>query len=75
MSAGQYKPRTLDEVDIDFENAVDELRRRKARFPYGRIHLVIEQIAGLTTYHHVEGEPHTTEDIERVMRGKPGWDK
>ena len=65
------KPHTLDEVDVELEQAIEAFRTCCQRVDHGRVHLVVERDRALTIGHRVDRDPLTTDDLERVMCERP----
>ena len=65
------RPRTLEEVDVELEQAIEAFRTCCNRVEHGRVHLVVERHRSVTVDHHVSRDLETTEDLERVMTTRP----
>lgn len=61
------------EVDVDFELLMESIRRCKARTSHGRLVITMDIHAGLLVFSDIEPSGETTDDIDHIMRGKPGW--
>jgi hypothetical protein len=70
-----HKPPRLVEVDVDLDNACDEFRRRCEQLEHGMVYAVVARHGSMTIDYKVQQTSSLPGDIERVMRGKPGWDK
>ena len=70
MSA-KHKPRSLDEVDVELETAIERIRDRVARTERGRVIAVIEREDRVTVAHRVQVDGLTEGDIERTMQERP----
>ena len=66
-----HRPRSLDDVDVMLEAAIDELRRHCDRLGHGRIHLWVDVDGRRVTGHELGFDRETSEDIDRVMREPP----
>lgn len=65
------RPQTLDDVDVDLEEAIEAFRLCCDRVEHGRVHLTVERHKWLTIGHRVGRDPMTTQDLERVMTDRP----
>jgi hypothetical protein len=68
-------PHTLDDVDLELEEAIDAFRRLCARVTDGRVNVEVERFHGVVVDHHVGSSRERTVEIERVMRERPHKDK
>lgn len=66
-----HKYRSLDEVDVELEEALRSLRSRVERTAKGRVTLTIERLGGMTVDYHVASDGMTSREVERVMREVP----
>jgi len=71
MAYAKPRPKTLDEVDVDLEQAIEAFRTCCDHVDHGRVHLVVERHGNLTIAHRVDRDDTITEDIERVMTERP----
>jgi len=62
---------TLDDLDLDLEKAIADLRGYCSRLAHGRVILTVARHDGHTYGHELEVERLTTEDWERMMRELP----
>lgn len=68
---GAHRPRSLDEVDVELEEALAAIRTRAQRLPRGRVIAVIERQDRVTVGHRVEVDQLTEADVEQVMTERP----
>lgn len=66
-----YRPRTLDEVDVGLEDAIDALRSYCRHVPHGRVFLEVERHRDVTFAHHLDRDALTRADVLGVMREMP----
>lgn len=66
-----HKIRSLDDVDIELEQALDAIRARVQRLARGRVIAVIERQDRVTVAHRVDVDQLTTRDVERLMTEPP----
>lgn len=60
-------------ADLQFDVAVAKARQYCERLKQGRVTLVLHRYDGETVDHEVDADSLTEEEIDRLMREKPGW--
>lgn len=63
--------RSLDEVDVELEEAIGRLRERTRRLKRGRITLEVHRFNGVTVEYRIREDCMTEQEIERVMQEPP----
>lgn len=65
------RPRDLLDVDLELEEALDDVRRRARRMTTGRLYLELHRLGGVTVEHRIREDRTTERDVERVMQEPP----
>jgi hypothetical protein len=63
--------KSYHEVDIELDEALEEVRRWCSHLPHGCVHMTLVRHAGLTVDHDVHGERMCPWEIARVMEERP----
>jgi hypothetical protein len=61
--------------DVDLELAISELRAACQGMRRGTITLRVERDCGITVHYHLDPDPLTDADINRMMRERPRGEK
>lgn len=65
------KPQRLEDVDVELEEFLNEIRRRCHRLDRGRVLMTIERDQGVTVRTECHTDALTEGDIDRLMRETP----
>ena len=68
---GKSRPRALEEVDLELEEAIEQFRRACKRIRHGQVGVKVTKIGNLVVEKHVELDDMTPADVERLMTARP----
>lgn len=69
--AVRSRPRTIDEVDLDLEDAIEAFRRAYKLVAHGQVGVRVVKHQGTAVGHSVSVDPMTPDDVLAVMTMKP----
>jgi diphthamide synthase (EF-2-diphthine--ammonia ligase) len=70
----KYRPHSLEEVDVELEEAIERLRDKVRHIRHGRVIVTVERFRAETVGYRVGVDPMTEDDMERLMREPPQGD-
>ena len=65
------RPKSLEEVDVELEEAIERLRDRVRHVSHGRGIVVVERFRDETMGYRLEVDPMTEAEVQWLMQAKP----